>query len=180
MATTYVFPQFSLFSTLIHARKFISKVLKISSSCWTPKIRSWTLDHLVEILKESAFEKCEGSEPEPGERAVTVLKSTQLLCLADSGIKVFEIIYWNQQRAATTGEELWGCVLTMRKFWKGRRCLLISELDFFNSHSGTGAAPPLLLYTKPDDPANPHTVKRKCLLLKYLFVFYLISFVNCS
>jgi hypothetical protein len=68
-------------------------MLKISSSCWTPKIRSSTLEHLVEILKQSAFEESEGPEPETEERIWTVLKLTEMLCLTDARIKVFEIIY---------------------------------------------------------------------------------------
>jgi hypothetical protein len=66
---------------------------QISSSCCTLKTRSSSLDRLVEILKQSAFEESEGSEPEPEEKTLTVLKLNDLFCLNDAGIKAFEIIY---------------------------------------------------------------------------------------
>jgi hypothetical protein len=48
------------------------------------------------------------------------------------------------------------------------------ELDFFKSHSGAVAAPPLPLDTKLDGTDNSLEFKRKGLLLKHSFVFYLI------
>ena len=59
-----------------------------------------TLDHLVEIRKQNAFEETEEPEPEPEpkERTLTVLKLTAGHGLAQVGIKVSEDNDWNEQQ----------------------------------------------------------------------------------
>ena len=68
--------------------------------------QEFTLGHLVEIRKQNALEETEvpEPEPEPKERTVTVLKLIEWLGVTEAGIKVFEDVDWNEQRAATTGQ----------------------------------------------------------------------------
>jgi hypothetical protein len=49
-------------------------------------------------------------------RPITVSKLTERLGLTEAGIRVFENIDWNGQRAAATGRELRGCLLAVRRF----------------------------------------------------------------
>jgi len=58
-----------------------------------------TLYHPVDIRKQSALEEVE--KPEPVERTMVVLKLNEGLGLIEGCIRVFEYIYWNEQRAAT-------------------------------------------------------------------------------
>jgi len=60
-----------------------------------------TLYHPVDIRKQSALEEVEEPESEPMERTMMVLKLTEGLGLIEGCIRVFEYIYWNEQRAAT-------------------------------------------------------------------------------
>ena len=55
---------------------------------------------LVEFLKQSALEEAEELEPEPEEKAMTVLKLPQGFRLTAASIMVFEGTDWNEQRAA--------------------------------------------------------------------------------
>ena len=68
-----------------------------------------TLDHIVEIRKQSAPE-----EAEPKERTMTVSKLTEWLGLTVAGIKVFEDTDWKEQRAATARQGIVS-LLVMRR-----------------------------------------------------------------
>jgi hypothetical protein len=59
-----------------------------------------TVYYLIESRKQSAREEAEKPEPEPKERTMTVLKLTVWIGLIEGGIRAFEDIYWNEQRAA--------------------------------------------------------------------------------
>jgi hypothetical protein len=69
-----------------------------------------TLNHIHEMRKKSALEEGEDTEPEPNERTMMVLKSTEELGLIEADIKVFEDTDRNEQRAATTGHGIIGIV----------------------------------------------------------------------
>ena len=60
-----------------------------------------TIDHLVEIRKQSTIEAAEEPEPEhepePKERTMTVVKLTEGLGLTGAGIKVCGDIDWYEQ-----------------------------------------------------------------------------------
>jgi hypothetical protein len=49
------------------------------------------INHLFEILNQSAVEETEEPEPEAKERTLTVSKSTERLLLNEAGIVVFEV-----------------------------------------------------------------------------------------
>ena len=67
-------------------------------------IRNSTHDHLSEICKRSALEEAEGTEPEPKERIMTVLKLVEGLGLTEAAISVFEDNGWNEKGTARTGQ----------------------------------------------------------------------------
>jgi hypothetical protein len=56
-----------------------------------------TLDDLVEIRKQSAFEEAEETEPEYKERTVTVLNLAEGRGLIEADVKVFQDVDSNEQ-----------------------------------------------------------------------------------
>ena len=62
-----------------------------------------TVCHLIDSRRQSAREEAEEPEfeSEPKERAMTALKLTVRIGLIEGGIRAFEDIYWDGQRAAT-------------------------------------------------------------------------------
>ena len=65
-----------------------------------------TVHHLVGNGKESPFGEAEKPQREPDERTTTVWYSTVGARLTEAGIKVFEDLDSNEQRAATTAGEI--------------------------------------------------------------------------
>jgi hypothetical protein len=69
-------------------------------------IKNSTHDHLSEICKRSALEEAEGTEPEPKERIMTVLKLVEGLGLTEVAISVFEDNGWNEKGTARSGQRI--------------------------------------------------------------------------
>jgi hypothetical protein len=84
-----------------------------------------------------------------------VLKLIEWLGVTEVGIKVFEDIDWNGQRAAATGQGTVRMVAGCEALKEKERALSDIVLDFFNSSSGTCASPLLLLGIGGDDPDDP-------------------------
>ena len=101
------------------------------------KDQDLTLDHLVEIQKQSATEETEVHEPLCKERPMVVSKPTEGLT-QEAGSKVFADTNLNEQRAATTTQGIiwissyYGNILQKKRYFS----LHTSVLDFFKSSSG--------------------------------------------
>ena len=117
------------------------------------KDQDLTLDHLVEIQKQSATEETEVHEPLCKERPMVVSKPTEGLT-QEAGSKVFADTNLNEQRAATTTQGIiwissyYGNILQKKRYFS----LHTSVLDFFKSSAGTSASPPVLMDTGNNDP----------------------------
>ena len=87
---------------------------------------------------------------------MTVLKLTEGLGLTEAGIRVFEDINWNVQRAAATGQGICEEILKEKKMSLSCRTSL---LCFFSTSPGARASPPVLLDIGDDDPDDPPAVQ---------------------
>lgn len=76
------------------------------------------LDDIVQIRRQSAPGEAEKPELGPMERTMTVLKLTDGLGLAEGGVKVFENIDSNKQRAAATRQGTMGILAVYRNIMK--------------------------------------------------------------
>jgi hypothetical protein len=65
---------------------------------------------------QSAPDRAESSRADSKKRNVTISKLTEGLGLIQVGIRMFEDIDMNEERVATIGRELLGCILPMRRF----------------------------------------------------------------
>lgn len=74
-----------------------------------------TLNHLVEIRKQSTLEETEELEPKPHNRTMMVPKFNAGLGLTEESIKVFKATDVNKQPAATT-RQLREFLLAKRRF----------------------------------------------------------------
>jgi hypothetical protein len=70
---------------LSQAPKFISAIVKVSSTCTDSHDQQLTLGDLAEIRKQSALEKTEEPKPEPKKRSVMVPKLTEGFGLMAAG-----------------------------------------------------------------------------------------------
>jgi cysteine synthase len=107
-----------------------------------------TLGHLVEIRKQSAVEEAEEPEPDPKERAMTVLNLTEGLGVTEAGIKVFEDTDRKELRALTTGHGTRGLLVGYEEVLKKKKrslSLQTSALPAFKKPSESRASPPALL-----------------------------------
>jgi hypothetical protein len=116
------------------------------------KDQDLTLDHLVEIQKQSTIEETEVHEPLCQERPMVVLKLTEGL-IQEAGSKMFEDTNLNEQRVVTTTQGIirmsscYGNILQEKRSFT----LHISALHFFKSSAGTRASPPVLMDTGHHD-----------------------------
>jgi len=138
------------------------------------KDQDLTLDHLVEIQKQSANEETVVHEPLCKERPMVVSKLIEGLTQKD-GSKVFEDTNLNEQRAVTTTQGIiqmsscYGNILQEKR----SSSLHISVLDFFKSSAGTRASPPVLTDTGHNDQDDLPTFQEEGLPLKsYVTLFF--------
>lgn len=126
-----------------------------------------TLDHLVEIKKQSAPEEVEeGQKPEsePKERAMTVLcclRGLDTLMLALRCLsKPIQISTVQQQLDKNFCTCLLACCDEILNGNKRSLSCETSVLVFFKSSSGTLASPPVLLHTRDNDPDDLPMLQR--------------------
>ena len=60
----------------------------------------------MKIRRYSALEEVEEPKSEPKERTTTVWKLAEWLGVTEDGVRVFEENEWNDQRAASNGQEI--------------------------------------------------------------------------
>jgi len=109
---------------------------------------------LVQIWKHGALE--EAKEPEAQQRTMVISKLTEGLGLTAAGIRVFEDINWDGQRAAATGQGICDEILRGKKM--SLSCQT-SWLCFCNTSPVARASPPVLLDIGDDDPDDPPAVQ---------------------
>lgn len=76
---------------LSQGRRFVRKMVKMSSGCWTSVI---TVDGPIEIRKQIALEEEEKPQPEPRERTLSVSKFAEGRGLIEGEVEVLEDIEW--------------------------------------------------------------------------------------
>jgi len=112
-----------------------------------------SLDHLVEIQKQSTRDKAEG----PEEKTMRVLKFAEGYEHVEAGIIVLEDTDWNKQRVAATrqGVMIVACFEEIPKERMGSASRQTSVLDFLKSSSGTLASQTVLVETLFNEEVPP-------------------------
>ena len=126
------------------------------------KDQDLTLDHLVEIQKQSDTEETEAHEPLCKERPMVVLKLIEGLT-QEAGSKVFEDTNFNEQRVVTTTQGIIRMSSCYGSILQEKRSFFLhnSVLDFFKSSAGTRALPPVLMDTGHNDHDDLPTFQKE-------------------
>jgi hypothetical protein len=134
-----------------------------------------SVDHTIDIRKQSALEEAEEPEPqpEPEDRTMTVSRFNEGVGITEAGFRCLR----TSVRTSSEQQHEIRRMLASYEILKEKISSLsrqASVLDIFKSPSGTRSSPAVLLDTEDDDPHDPLQLKRDYLLHELSFLTYFL------
>lgn len=150
-------------NTLREVRKFVRKMLKMSSSCSTPSNRNSRSATWLIFGSQAHLKKLRNLSPSPSSRTLTVSRFTERVGITEAGFRcLMTSVRTSSEQRHSSMKMLACCEILKEK--KSSLSLQASVLDIFKSSSGSRASPSMLLDTEDDDPHEPPQLKRDYLL----------------
>jgi hypothetical protein len=133
-----------------------------------------SVDHMIDIRKQSALEEAKEPEPQPEneDRTMTVSRFNEGVGITEAGFRCL-------RTSVRTSSEQQREIIRMLAYYEILKKISslsrqASVLDIFKSPSGTRSSPAVLLDTEDDDPHDPLQLKRDYLLHEPSFLAYFL------